>query len=87
MCYEQMELCNLFRDCEQYNSDDFGADMAWASLKGKCFELDESEYIYKLCLFDKAVQKSKNSAIDTDLGYVTKLNTRYSCNSWLMCLI
>lgn len=44
--------------------------MAWASLKGKCFEMDENEYTYKLCLFDKAVQKGKSSAIDTDLGYV-----------------
>lgn len=47
--------------------------MAWASLKGKCFEMDENEYIYKLCLFDKAVQKGKNSAVDTDLGYVENI--------------
>ncbi|EFO26185.1 hypothetical protein LOAG_02299 [Loa loa] len=56
------------KDSEQYDGDDFGTDMAWASLKGKCFEMDENEYTYKLCLFDKAVQKGKNSAIDTDLG-------------------
>uniref|UniRef100_A0A0R3RX96 Glucosidase 2 subunit beta n=1 Tax=Elaeophora elaphi TaxID=1147741 RepID=A0A0R3RX96_9BILA len=56
------------KDSEQYEGDDFGTDMAWASLKGKCFEMDENEYIYKLCLFDKAVQKGKNSATDTDLG-------------------
>ncbi|VDM06779.1 unnamed protein product [Wuchereria bancrofti] len=64
--YTDLEL--LMKDCEQYDSDDFGTDMAWASLKGKCFEMEENEYTYKLCLFDKAVQKSKNSAIDTDLG-------------------
>ncbi|VBB26461.1 unnamed protein product [Acanthocheilonema viteae] len=64
--YTDLELS--IKDSERYEGDDFGTDMAWASLKGKCFEMSENEYIYKLCLFDKAVQKGKNSAIDTDLG-------------------
>ncbi|MCP9261702.1 hypothetical protein DINM_005037 [Dirofilaria immitis] len=64
--YTDLELS--IKDSEQYDSDDFGIDMAWASLKGKCFEMDENEYTYKLCLFDKAVQRSRNSVVDTDLG-------------------
>ncbi|VDK75677.1 unnamed protein product [Litomosoides sigmodontis] len=64
--YIDLELS--IKDSEQYEGDNFGTDMAWVSLKGRCFELDENEYVYKLCLFEKAVQKGKNSAIDTDLG-------------------
>ncbi|VDP24809.1 unnamed protein product [Onchocerca flexuosa] len=70
--YTDLELS--VKDCEQYIGDDFGTDMAWALLKGKCFEMDENEYIYKLCLFDKAVQKSKSSPVDTDLGYVESIH-------------
>uniref|UniRef100_A0A915PNZ5 Glucosidase 2 subunit beta n=1 Tax=Setaria digitata TaxID=48799 RepID=A0A915PNZ5_9BILA len=70
--YADLDLA--IRDSEQYDGDDFGTDMAWAPLKGKCFEMDENEYTYKLCLFDKAVQKGKNSHVETDLG-------KWSC--WL----
>ncbi|VDN01722.1 unnamed protein product [Thelazia callipaeda] len=63
-----MDLDSSIKDSEQYTKDDFGDDLAWATLKGRCFELEENEYLYKLCLFDKATQKSKNSHIETDLG-------------------
>uniref|UniRef100_A0A8R1TJG9 Glucosidase 2 subunit beta n=1 Tax=Onchocerca volvulus TaxID=6282 RepID=A0A8R1TJG9_ONCVO len=63
-----IDLESSIKDCEQYVGDDFGTDMAWALLKGKCFEMDENEYIYKLCLFDRAMQKSKSSPVDNDLG-------------------
>lgn len=47
---------------------DYGEDMAWAALKGQCYELDEMQYTYKICPFDKTVQKEKNGYGETSLG-------------------
>lgn len=58
-----------FRDAEAFLNGDYGSDDAWASLKGNCFEMDESQYTYRLCLFDKAIQKERNGAIEINLGY------------------
>lgn len=49
---------------------DFGADYEWAPLKGQCFEMTESQYVYKICLFDRTTQKDKNSGSETTLGFV-----------------
>ncbi|VDD92094.1 unnamed protein product [Enterobius vermicularis] len=57
-----------FRDAEAFLNGDYGSDDAWASLKGNCFEMDESQYTYRLCLFDKAIQKERNGAIEINLG-------------------
>ncbi|PAV72301.1 hypothetical protein WR25_00097 [Diploscapter pachys] len=56
------------RESEQFMEHDYGEDMAWAALKGQCYELDEMQYTYKICPFDKTVQKEKNGYGETSLG-------------------
>ena len=57
------------RDAEQFIEFDYGPDHAWAALKGQCFDLDENQYTYRLCMFDKTTQKDRNSHHDVSLGY------------------
>lgn len=47
---------------------DFGEDQSYQELHGKCFDMDTHEYTYRLCPFDKAVQKPKGGASETSLG-------------------
>ncbi|KHN79271.1 Glucosidase 2 subunit beta [Toxocara canis] len=62
------DLDSSIRDAESYLNGDFGVDSAWAPLKGKWLEFDDSQYTYKLCLFDRAVQKEKSGHLETSLG-------------------
>ncbi|GMS84424.1 hypothetical protein PENTCL1PPCAC_6599 [Pristionchus entomophagus] len=55
-------------DAESFSSLDFGEDLAWAPLKGKCSDLEIGEYVYKLCPFDKCTQKEKNGYSETNMG-------------------
>ncbi|TKR68418.1 hypothetical protein L596_024407 [Steinernema carpocapsae] len=55
------------RDAENFGEQDFGSDLAWAPLKGQCIEKQDNQYTYKLCLFDRAVQKDRGSEVS--LGY------------------
>ncbi|CAJ0955666.1 unnamed protein product, partial [Mesorhabditis belari] len=65
------DLDRQINDAEAYLNQDFGNDAAWAVLKGQCFEYNEDQYTYKLCPFDKAVQKEKNGYSETRLGDFT----------------
>ncbi|XP_077965895.1 glucosidase 2 subunit beta-like [Styela clava] len=47
---------------------DFGNDQAYKELQGKCFDLDTHEYTYRICPFDKTVQKPKGGGSETSLG-------------------
>lgn len=47
---------------------DFGPNQEFASLKGKCFEYNDNEYIYKICPFDYCAQKGKGGGGETRLG-------------------
>lgn len=38
-------------------------------LKEQCFELQDNEYVYKLCPFETATQRSQNGGMETNLGY------------------
>lgn len=45
-----------------------GVNGEFAAMVDKCFEYEDREYIYKLCPFEKTVQKSKNNHGETNIG-------------------
>lgn len=47
---------------------EYGPDFAWAPLKGQCPEINQAQYTYRLCLFDRAIQKDKNGHHEIGLG-------------------
>ncbi len=47
---------------------DVGPNNEFASMIDKCFEYEDREYVYKLCPFDRTVQKSKSNHGETSIG-------------------
>jgi len=56
------------RDAENFLNFEYGPDQAWAPLKGQCPEMNQAQYTYRLCLFDRAIQKEKNGHNEIGLG-------------------
>ncbi|RNA29097.1 glucosidase 2 subunit beta [Brachionus plicatilis] len=62
---------NIEREIEDINKKlelDLGPKGEFASMIDKCFEFEDREYIYKLCPFDRTVQKSKSNHGETSIG-------------------
>lgn len=76
-----LDLQNKIRELEVLLESDYGSNGEYMSLKGQCFELTDNEYIYKLCPFDQASQRSKNGGSETNLGrwgkWIGPENNRY----------
>ena len=84
---EIRKVDNDISDAEKYTGSTYGADHAWASLKDQCFEYTDMQYVYKLCLFDRATQKPKDGGGETSLGFARCLSTclaqtTASCSNW-----
>lgn len=47
---------------------DTGVNAEFASMIDTCFEYEDREYTYKLCPFEKTVQKSKSNSAETVIG-------------------
>ena len=47
---------------------DIGSNGEFASLIDDCFEYDDREYTYKLCPYDRTIQKSKSGHGETSIG-------------------
>ena len=63
------ELETSIRAVESVLNFEYGEDNSWIPLKGQCVELSTSQYIYKVCLFDRTIQKDRNGHSEISLGY------------------
>uniref|UniRef100_A0A915DVQ9 Glucosidase 2 subunit beta n=1 Tax=Ditylenchus dipsaci TaxID=166011 RepID=A0A915DVQ9_9BILA len=63
------DLENGVRTSESFLEFEYGSDHAWAPYKDHCVELTTTQYTYKLCLFDRSVQKDRNGHSEVNLGY------------------
>ncbi|XP_069832801.1 glucosidase 2 subunit beta isoform X1 [Dendropsophus ebraccatus] len=62
------EIEDTIRGLEKEISLDFGAHGEFSYLYGQCYELSTSEYIYRLCPFNRVTQKPKVGGSETSLG-------------------
>ena len=66
------DLDREYSDLLAVTGSDFGVNGEYYPLRGECFEMEDREYIYKLCPFDKATQKQKHGHHETNLGRFEK---------------
>lgn len=62
------EVEDQIRNLEKEITFDFGPSSEFAYLYSQCYELTTSEYVYRLCPFNKVSQKSKFGGSETSLG-------------------
>ena len=55
-------------DVEKYLNMDLGPGHEFSPLFEQCYEYTDREYTYKLCIFHKVTQRSKNGGRETSLG-------------------
>ncbi|KAL6259018.1 hypothetical protein P5V15_008940 [Pogonomyrmex californicus] len=63
------ELQSEIRGLEEKLDRDYGPEEVFASLDGECFEYTDLEYVYKLCLYSQATQRSKSGGSSVNLGH------------------
>ena len=62
------DLENRKNDLEKYLNAGLGHEDEFSPLFEKCYEYTDREYTYKLCMFQKVTQRSKNGGRETSLG-------------------
>ncbi|KAG8441391.1 hypothetical protein GDO86_006941 [Hymenochirus boettgeri] len=62
------EIEDTIRSLEKEISLDLGPNGEFSYLYGECHELSTSEYIYRLCPFNRVTQKPKHGGSETNLG-------------------
>lgn len=62
------EVDDQIKNLEKEISFDFGPSAEFAYLYSQCYELPTSEYVYRLCPFNRVSQKPKFGGSETNLG-------------------
>ncbi|XP_012689231.2 glucosidase 2 subunit beta [Clupea harengus] len=62
------EVDDQIKSIEKELSFDFGPSGEFTHLYSQCYELSTSEYVYKLCPFNRVSQKPKYGGSETNLG-------------------
>ena len=55
-------------ELEKYLSADLGSEHEFSPLHDQCYEYDDREYTYKLCVFSKSTQRPKKGGREVSLG-------------------
>ncbi len=63
---------------------DLGPNGEFASMIDKCFEYEDREYVYKLCPYDRTVQKSKSNHQETSIGNWKSWNDEDASKKYLV---
>lgn len=76
------DLEKEIQDIQKKLNNDYGSSDEFYPLLGQCFEYTESQYVYKLCPYERASQRSKSGGSETSLGrwgkWVEKDGNKYS---------
>ncbi|XP_040270940.1 glucosidase 2 subunit beta [Bufo bufo] len=62
------EIDDTIKSLEKEISQDFGPHGEFSYLYAQCYELSTSEYVYRLCPFNRVTQKPKAGGSETNLG-------------------
>lgn len=62
------EIESNIKNIRENLEKDYGSQQEFATLEGQCFEYEDKEYTYRLCMFQKVTQKSKNGGAEVGLG-------------------
>ncbi|CAF4901273.1 unnamed protein product [Pieris macdunnoughi] len=62
------EIESNIRTIQQNLEKDYGLNQEYATMDGECLEHEDKEYVYRLCLFDRVTQKSRNGGGEVGLG-------------------
>ncbi|XP_017063923.1 glucosidase 2 subunit beta [Drosophila eugracilis] len=62
------EIEQEVKEIDDQNSKGYGLTEEWAVHDGQCYNFEDREYVYTLCPFDRASQKSRSGGPETTLG-------------------